>query len=292
MKKKLYAAIFLSVSLLHVNCAGNVHITENVPDAASLNYPLVLVHGIVAHDRGRFITFWGRIPQTLERHGVKVFFGNTDSFGDFDSNAQMLKNTIDRVLLETGSEKVNIIAHSKGGLDSRYMIWIYDYGDRVASLTTIATPHHGSEIADLLHGRRFVHRRNTGKILDILGRLHGDENPAVYDVHLLLTTDKMREFNEHIGMDARVFYQSLYTTLESPFDDTMFVSSYRFLKRVRGKNDGFVSEYSAQWGDNIRKIEGRISHAEIVDFKRRTISGIYIPDIYTHIIDELIALGF
>ncbi len=110
-----------------------------------LKYPIVLVHGIIAHDRPSFNKFWGRIPQTLRETGTKVFFGNTDAWGDIKSNAKILKTSIDKILDETKSEKVNIIAHSKGGLDSRYFIWKYNYGDKIASLTTISTPHHARD---------------------------------------------------------------------------------------------------------------------------------------------------
>ena len=39
------------------------------------------------------------------------------------------------------NEKVNIIAHSKGGLDARYMISKLNMGEYVASLTMISSPH-------------------------------------------------------------------------------------------------------------------------------------------------------
>lgn len=47
--------------------------------------------------------------------------------------------------------KFHIIAHSMGGLDSRYLITHLGGSHRIASLTTIATPHFGSPIADVVH---------------------------------------------------------------------------------------------------------------------------------------------
>ena len=40
--------------------------------------------------------------------------------------------------------KVNIIAHSLGGLDARQMLTHLGMGSRVASLTTVGTPHRGT----------------------------------------------------------------------------------------------------------------------------------------------------
>jgi triacylglycerol lipase len=258
----------------------------------SLKYPVVLVHGVYSHDRGKIKRFWGRIPAELEKNGIKVFFGNTDAWGDYESNAKILHETIDKVLQETKSEKVNIIAHSKGGLDSRYFIWKYDYGDKVASLTTISTPHHGAELADLIYKRKITHSKVAKKALIIYGELYGDTNPDLYNVNYQLTTDYMKKFNEDVWMDERVYYQSFYTVMKNSFDDLMFFYSYQYIKKTSGDNDGVVSECSAKWGSNITKIEGRISHAEIIDKKKRKISGIFIPDIYKKIVTDLSDKGF
>jgi len=263
-----------------------------MPENISLKYPVILVHGIVAHDRMGKIKFWGRIPDVLSSKGIKVFWGNTDAWGDYKSNALTLKETIEKILLETQKEKVNIIAHSKGGIDSRYLIWKYDFGDKVASLTTICTPHHGSEIADLIYSQKITHAKITKKAMSIFGELYGDTNPNLYNVNYQLTTAKMKEFNEKITVDDRVFYQSLYTTMNNAFDDLTFFYTYLYISKSTGKNDGMVSEHSATWGNNVRKIEGGISHAEILDFKQKKISNVDIPDIYARIAIELSEKGF
>ena len=53
-----------------------------------------------------------------------------------------------QIIQKTGCEKVNIIAHSKGGLESRYAISQLGLSPYVASLTTINTPHHGCTFVD------------------------------------------------------------------------------------------------------------------------------------------------
>ncbi|MCL2380014.1 MAG: alpha/beta fold hydrolase [Treponema sp.] len=261
---------------------------EHIP----LAYPVVFVHGVGAHDRAGGRKAWGRIPETLARMGVRVFLGNTDSWGDFESNAAVLKKTVEKALAETGKEKVNIIGHSKGGLDSRYLIWKYGFGGKVASLTTVCTPHHGSEIADMLYNQKITHTKFAKSVLAAYGALYGDANPDLYTVNHLLTTAKMKAFNGSVIPDGRVFYQSLYVTMDHALDDIRFFFWYLFLKRARGKSDGVVSEYSARWGDNIAQIEGGISHSEILDVKRKKISGVDIPDVYVKIVKGLSERGF
>jgi len=257
-----------------------------------LKYPVVLVHGIIAHDRKSIINFWGRIPEVLTNRGVKVFFGNTDAWGSYESNAVILKGTIENILSQTGAEKVNIIAQSKGGIDSRYLIWKHSFGDKTASLTTISTPHHGSEIADFIYNKKFTHKKITRKALSIFGELYGDANPDLYNVNCQLTTEKMKEFNQSIAMDNRVFYQSLYTTMEDAKDDKLFSRTYSFIKKVNGKNDGLVSENSAKWGNNVVKVANGVSHAGILDLYNKKIAGLFIPDIYVKIAKGLSANNF
>jgi triacylglycerol lipase len=261
---------------------------ENIP----LKYPIVLVHGIIAHDRPSFIKYWGKIPEALRENGARVFLGNTDAWGDYESNAKILKTTIDNVLYETNSDKVNIIAHSKGGLDSRYLIWKYGYGGKVASLTTISTPNHGTELADRIYKIKIVHTRIAKRALVFFGKLYGDKNPDLFNVNYQLTTEYMKKFNDNVLMDDRVHYQSFYTVMKDSFDDVLFLFSYRKIKKISGDNDGFVSESTAKWGNNSIKIEGGISHAEILDFKMKKISGINIPGIYVEIVNELSRKGF
>jgi triacylglycerol esterase/lipase EstA (alpha/beta hydrolase family) len=66
-------------------------------------------------------------------------------------HAPFLRGRIDVATRRFGAKYVNLVGHSKGGIDSR--VWIAtDAGLRsdypVLSLTTVATPHHGSANAD------------------------------------------------------------------------------------------------------------------------------------------------
>lgn len=257
----------------------------------NIKYPVILVHGILASDRSRYIHFWGRIPYVLENNGVQVFMGNTDALGSIASNAEVLKTTVDRVLTETNSEKVNIIAHSKGGLDSRYLIWKYDYGDRIASLTTVSTPHHGAELADLADSSKIKQTRIADRAFRLFGRLFGDENPDTHALIYELTTDYSVDFNEMVTVDERVFYQSIYSTMKNAFDDMTFFFTYRYIKKRSGANDGIVAEESAIWSGNTTRIE-RMSHTEIVDRRMRKISGVHVPQVFLGIVKELGEMGF
>lgn len=101
-------------------------------------YPILLVHGVFFRDF-RFFNYWGRIPCALKQNGAVIYYGSQQSAASVASCGQELAERIRAIVQETGCEKVNIIAHSKGGLDSRYAISACGMAPYVASLTTINT---------------------------------------------------------------------------------------------------------------------------------------------------------
>jgi len=297
MKTKLFRVIFIAVvsllSCLFYNCATTakkVVELEQLGDL-SLKYPVVFAHGFSIEDRKFAFNPWGRIPNTLKEHGVDVYYGITDAWGLIETNAGLLKATIDKILKDTGKEKVNIIAHSKGGLDARYMIWKYDYGNKVASLTTISTPHHGSVVADYMLYDKNLFTRTAVNMVSYMEKFVNDLYPDAYSAAFELTTVKLKEFNQNVTPDDRVYYQSVYSVMNKPSDDPFFSISYKYMKKLEGANDGLVSENSAKWGDNITKIDGGISHSQIIDDEEDP-QDMTILNIYLRIVNDLRNRGF
>lgn len=105
-------------------------------------YPLLLVHGVFFRDSDYF-NYWGRIPKELQANGAAIYYGNHPSAASVEDSAKELDARIRQIISETKCEKVNIIAHSKGGLDCRYALSALGTDAYVASLTTINTPHRG-----------------------------------------------------------------------------------------------------------------------------------------------------
>ncbi|MCQ5134484.1 esterase/lipase family protein, partial [Coprococcus eutactus] len=73
------------------------------------------------------------------------FYCNHQSAASVAESGHYIADRIKQIIQETGCGKVNLIAHSKGGLDSRYAISMLGMAPYVASLTTINTPHRGCE---------------------------------------------------------------------------------------------------------------------------------------------------
>jgi triacylglycerol lipase len=251
---------------------------------------VILVNGLALRD-GKGAGAWGRIPAFLQSCGIDLYFGGTDAWGLTETNAELLKVRVEEVLRETGRERVNIIAHSAGGIDSRYMIWNYDMGARVASLTTLATPHQGAELADFIYEWKITHSSFIRKLFMRIGRIQGDRRPAPYERGRSLTREEMKEFNARVPPDPRVYYLSIYSAMEDCWDDPLFGLTRRYLNRKAGPNDGIVTEESTLWYGEWIKAGNGISHLEILDYRGNR-SGDDILKIYTGLIDKLRERGF
>jgi triacylglycerol lipase len=112
-------------------------------------YPIVLAHGLSGFRQlfGVVDYFFG-IPGELRAGGATVFVTQVSAFGSAEQRGEQLLRQIEFIAASTGAGKVNLIGHSQGGLDARYVMAVRP--DLIASLTTVATPHLGADLADFL----------------------------------------------------------------------------------------------------------------------------------------------
>ncbi|KAJ1990033.1 hypothetical protein GGI25_002361 [Coemansia spiralis] len=115
--------------------------------------PVVLCHGLYGFDvRGPEklpilqVHYWRGIREALEKIGAKVVIAKVPGTGGVSERARQLDSLLSSRL---PSEKINILGHSMGGLDARYLIThIRSKNYSVESLTTVCTPHRGSPFMD------------------------------------------------------------------------------------------------------------------------------------------------
>jgi hypothetical protein len=119
-------------------------------DWASLSFkalaPVIMVHG--NNSDGEFFTTFDFVGDFVEK---KVPYDNTIHMAtdSIKEHGEALGSLIPARAKEFGAHSVHIIAHSKGGLDTREFLAHHlpqNFG--VHSVTTLSTPHHGSVLAD------------------------------------------------------------------------------------------------------------------------------------------------
>lgn len=214
----------------------------------SQDAPVVLVHGILGFSAltigdVKVGDYFRLIPDALRQDGhVVPKPPQTNRAGTAADRAETLKNyLLDPNRVEVFGKKVHLVAHSMGGLDSRVMISQLGMADRVLSLTTIATPHHGSPVANA------VVKATEPGLPEFLGRLGIDVN-GTRD----LTTEACAQRNLEVADAPGVAYFSIAGQYRPRKQFILFGKSrgllgplHDLIARDDGANDGLVSVKSA-----------------------------------------------
>jgi triacylglycerol esterase/lipase EstA (alpha/beta hydrolase family) len=220
--------------------------------------PIVLLHGAAGFDRIGPLEYFFDIADTLEDDGQLVFTTQVDPLQRIDVRADQLADQIDAILAETGANRVHLIGHSQGGLDARFLISSLGYGDRVATLTTISTPHNGSRVADIALGLLPGGAEEVlAFLIDLLvGSATGSDQDVRGQIEQLTERYAINVFNPTNPDDPQVAYYSVAgVTQTNPFAnpftrdlcDPLLLVGYLLL-RPTGANDGLVTVESARHG--------------------------------------------
>lgn len=265
-------------------------------------YPILLVHGVFFRDTN-FFNYWGRIPAALTQNGAQIYYGNQPSAASVADCGKLLTERIRQIVVETGCEKVNVIAHSKGGLDSRWAIAMEGAAPYVASLTTVNSPHRGCAFVDCLLQKcpaslqeQIAHTYN--RALKLVGEPEADFLTAVGD----LTAEKclarealLKEIEDKLyadrtegGIPRHSIGSQMNTASGGAFPLNL---TYHFPAFFDGPNDGLVAEGSFAFGDRytylIPRGEKGISHCDVIDMNSVDPEGFDVREFYIELISEL-----
>ena len=236
-------------------------------------YPIVLCHGMAGFDSlFGVVDYFNGIAETLKSEGANVYVTHVPAFASSEQRGEALLAQIEDIVAQTGAPKVNLIGHSHGGFDVRYVTAVRP--DLVASTTTIGTPHKGAELADFL--RANIHEGGFTEVVvstlanslgTLEGLLSGDLAPQDSLAGLeSLTAAGAGAFNAKypLGLPATAcgagadavngirFYSwsgtSPLTNIFDPGDAALGVSSLVY----KESNDGLVGRCSSHFGKVIR----------------------------------------
>jgi triacylglycerol lipase len=233
-----------------------------------------LAHGILGFDElavgpARVAYFRGAVAH-LQARGAEVHCARVPPLAPIHVRAQKLAE----VVRSLKASRVNLVAHSMGGLDARYAISRLGLDQKVAALITIGTPHRGTPVADL--GHELVQRLR----LDVTLR-------PIFAVRALhdLTTSRMLAFNRDTRNAPSVHYLSVVARALRGGVHPLLRPAHHWLTRASGENDGLVPARSQRWGRVLREIEA--DHWSQIGWL-----GDFDPmTLYDEILQELLALG-
>ncbi|MFE5819884.1 esterase/lipase family protein [Streptomyces sp. NPDC056479] len=142
------------------------------PDTAQLptgaKPPVVLLHGFI-DNRSVFVLLRRSLAQH-GRHQVESL-NYSPLTCDIRTAAELLGRHIEGICERTGSEQVDIVGHSLGGLIARYYVQRLGGDHRVRTLVTLGTPHSGTRVVPLANAHPIVRQMRPGSpILEELTR--------------------------------------------------------------------------------------------------------------------------
>ncbi|MCK4743691.1 MAG: alpha/beta fold hydrolase [Sulfuriflexus sp.] len=194
------------------------------------NVAIIFVHGLFRPPSllGSSTEYFRNLKPELASLSIPMYFPDLPNAESLKIRSKALTTVIEAV----PEDKIILIGHSMGGLDSRYYAHMHPEDKRIKKIITIATPHRGSLFADwVMHGRSWLAR-----IFRYQFGNSGDD----------LTIAACAEFNKKILDRADIEYSSYAASRpnrELPF-------WLRWIAKHIGEeaNDGQVPVSSAHWG--------------------------------------------
>ena len=110
--------------------------------------PVLLIHGFLTD-----ASVWNTWQDLLKRDNIPfeaVTFKQDDKCGSAEIHAAELNEIVKFFKKQTGEERINIVAHSKGGLDARLYLSNNLSNNDVANLVMIGTANAGSPLANAI----------------------------------------------------------------------------------------------------------------------------------------------
>ena len=173
----------------------------------------MLVHGWDASTTNRWA--FNGVKEALEADGHSATYSQAPPYDSIAVRAGFVAGVIDTVLADTGAAAVNLVCHSMGGLDCRYVTSDGGLGyggqGKVASVTTISTAHRGTAVADVaLKLMPGAFDTALDKLASLWGSTYSD---LAQDSHYRASLQALSEaaapgFNASIKDAAGVVYQS------------------------------------------------------------------------------------
>ncbi|MTI88152.1 MAG: alpha/beta hydrolase [Balneolaceae bacterium] len=265
------------------------------PEIVQLKYPVFLCHGY-----GAISSLVKPSPlhdpcMLMREHGVMAFAPNIVPYACIETRAKNWARLIRQVCNQHHFEKINIVAHSMGGLDIRHAIAHMDIEDNVASFTTLATPHRGTYLADLILKTPETLTEKISEVVDWFGNnvYPQEKSDAIGSVEQLTLNYVRTTFNpatpppEHIPIFS--YSAAVGKGTESSLNPIFKFQNTQIYEH-EGINDSFVSVESATWGEHLGTVS--LSHLNQINVQVNKENRPVYYNFWAGVVKKLAEMGF
>ncbi len=263
----LARALLLAVCVGGAACGGDSSHDPVLREGfTATRYPIVLTPGFLGFDSILdAIDYWNGIPEGLAADGADVFVTRVSQVNSSEVRGEQLIRDIEEVLAVTGAERVNLIGHSQGTLDARYVLGVRP--DLLASVTSVAGPHRVAAF-DAIEPNALTNLGFAllGTLGDLIGLLSPGDDPNDPAAAAFLIGGGLSDFNARFpaGLPSDACGEGpakyrgipLYSwsgigqgTVASDPLDWLFIATGPFFDEA---NDGLVPRCSSHFGRVIR----------------------------------------
>lgn len=224
-------------------------------------HPILLMHGMGAPIPGA--ANFHNIEETLFDQGYSVWEPEVALWNDTELRANEWRTHLDAWRASGTWRRVHLVGHSMGGIDARYLATFLDPEAQIATITTIGTPHRGSEVADMVMEYSDPDAITSDALQDFvewLGPVMGADSQQDLDAQMTnLSTAGMATFNANVPDRPDVTYRSwagatcawtdwaCQDQLNGETVDADMSATFFLMPDV--PNDGVVRVESAIWGE-------------------------------------------
>jgi triacylglycerol lipase len=261
------------VVTIEAGSRGETAVTAAKPAEDADRAPVVvLVHGILGFDQmqvlGWRVHYFRGVADHLRRAGVNAYVVRLPPLDSIQARALALAEFVKAL----PHRRVTIVAHSMGGLDARYAITRLGLAERVPVLVTVATPHRGTPLADVLV-------RRPARLARKLAARLGVRSEAIE----CLTLERMAQFNDEVPDAPGVTYACVPCGRRArpAAIHPLLRPTHAYLRRVAGPNDGLVPVSSQLWGAVVEEIEA--DHWAQTGWSRRFDAPLFYADVVVHL---------
>ncbi|MFP8487686.1 lipase family alpha/beta hydrolase [Gracilimonas sp. Q87] len=229
------------------------------PELIKVKHPVFLCHGY-----GAIGSVIKKGPlndpcMELRGHGVAAIAPNIVPYARIQTRAENWVRLINEFCAEYKCEKVNVVSHSMGGLDMRYALSSLGAADKVESLTTIATPHHGSALADLILNSPELITDKLSVMFDWFGdniypKIKSDALGSLEQLTAEYTTQVFNPENPDLDEVSYYSYSAAVGKGTNHSVNPVLKFQNNQIFEREGINDTFVSVESAKWANHVETI--------------------------------------
>ena len=235
--------------------------------------PILFMHGFMGFTERKIMNvtlfdYFNGVHNILEHLGYRIYSPSVNSLASAHDRCNEWSQHIDNILLETGADKVHIIAHSQGAIDARILatsisnhcstphhgeLYGRGYGEYIASITSIAGPHNGTPLADPI----YTDDEDCELMLDAVNLIAMMNGSTVRKARQALDSLSRRYMQDVFNPAMKVLNTiPCFTVAGNPSDqkDLSFMFDLTWQKLMDtaiedggGENDGFVPVSSARF---------------------------------------------